>query len=184
MTPKFLTTPWSSSLNDIWRMDSSIQIWWTGTLWRLVLDDGVYFQAYPLIHISRSIFPQYLSWKTLKRQFVILGCILSSRSLWHQTTGWRSGECREAQTGVHQWLTNVRKSHQIQVQTPLKSLRLYRHPVPFKCIITPRTPTAEALVRDSVNKDYWEDSAVSIDVHQHPSNSNNDLKVHVPKNHI
>ena len=68
----------------------------------------------------------------------------------------------------------------IQVQTTLKSLRLYRHPLPFKCIITPRTPTAETLVRDSVNKDYWEDHASSIDLRKLPSNSNNDLKRHVP----
>ena len=43
------------------------------------------------------------------------------------------------------------------MQTTLKSLCLDRNPVPFKCIITPRTATAEALVRDSVNKDYWND---------------------------
>ena len=40
-----------------------------------------------------------------------------------------------------------------QVRTALKSFHLNRHPVPFKCIITPRTPTAEALIRDSVSKD-------------------------------
>jgi len=34
---------------------------------------------------------------------------------------------------------------------PEYSNGLLSHPLPFKCIITPRTPTAEALVRDSVN---------------------------------
>ena len=28
-----------------------------------------------------------------------------------------------------------------------------RYPVPFKCIIKPRTSAAEALIRDSVNDD-------------------------------
>jgi len=32
-------------------------------------------------------------------------------------------------------------------------------PVPFKCIIKPRTPTAEALIRDSVNEDCWDNHA-------------------------
>ena len=40
MTPKFLTTPWSTSPSGIWRMESSIQIWWTATLLRLVTDAG------------------------------------------------------------------------------------------------------------------------------------------------
>jgi len=34
---------------------------------------------------------------------------------------------------------------------PEFSTRLLTHPVPFKCIIKPRTPAAEALIRDSVN---------------------------------
>jgi hypothetical protein len=42
MIPRFLATPWSTSLNDIWRMASSIQTWWTGTLLRLVTDAGEY----------------------------------------------------------------------------------------------------------------------------------------------
>ena len=32
VTPNFFTTPWITSLNGIWRMEISIQIWWTGTL--------------------------------------------------------------------------------------------------------------------------------------------------------
>ena len=58
------------------------------------------------------------------------------------------------------------------MKTKLKSLCLNRHPVPFKCIITPRSPAAESLVRESVNKDYWDDCAVCVIVHQHPSSSN------------
>ena len=35
----------------------------------------------------------------------------------------------------------------------LKNLCLARYPVPFKCIIKPRTLAAEALIRDSINQD-------------------------------
>ena len=38
----------------------------------------------------------------------------------------------------------------------LKNHCLDRYPVPFKCIIKPRTPAAEALIRDSVNQDGWD----------------------------
>ena len=84
VTPKFSTIPWSISLNGIWRMESSTQIWWIVTLWHLVTDAGEYIQ-----HIHRYtshwsfFFFQDLSRKTLQWQLVILNCILSSRSLWH-----------------------------------------------------------------------------------------------------
>ena len=38
-------------------------------------------------------------------------------------------------------------------QTPDIILIFNRHPVPFKCIIKPRSPAAEALIRDSVNEE-------------------------------
>ena len=56
MTPKFLKIPWSTSLNGIWRMESSIQIWWIGTLWHLVTDVGKYIQ-HTILRLSLSIFP-------------------------------------------------------------------------------------------------------------------------------
>ena len=101
MTPKFLTARWSTSLNGIWRMESSIQMWWAGTLWHLVTDAGEYIQHIHRYDTSRWESSQNLSWKILKRQLVILNRILSSRSLWHQTTSWRPGGCHRAQTRVH-----------------------------------------------------------------------------------
>ena len=61
MTPKFLTTQWSTSLNGIWRMESSIQMWWTGTLWHLVTDVGEYIQ-YIFWYTSRWASSQDLPW--------------------------------------------------------------------------------------------------------------------------
>ena len=57
MTPRFLIIPWSITLNGIWRMEISIQIWWTGTLWHLVLDAGECVQ-----HILRYISHWASSW--------------------------------------------------------------------------------------------------------------------------
>ena len=51
MTPKFLTIPWSTSLNGIWSMEGSIQIWWIGTLWHLVTDAGEYIPTYSYISV-------------------------------------------------------------------------------------------------------------------------------------
>ena len=102
MTPKFSKTPWSSSLNDTWRMESSIQMWWTGTLWHLVTDAGEYNpNIFSDITSHWTSLLQNLSWKTLEWQLIILDCILYSRSLWHQTSGWRPGECHQAQSRVY-----------------------------------------------------------------------------------
>ena len=51
-------------------------------------------------------------------------------------------------------MAQYRKKININTNSEYAYLKLNRHPVPFKCIITPRTPAAEALVRDSANKDY------------------------------
>ena len=55
MTPKFLTIPWSTSLNGIWRMENSTQIWWIGTLWHLVTDAGEYISPYYHIYITKYL---------------------------------------------------------------------------------------------------------------------------------
>ena len=61
----------------------------------------VYLPIFSYIYHKASSHWQDLSWKTLKRQLVVLNCILSSCSLWHQTTSWRPRECYRAQTRVH-----------------------------------------------------------------------------------
>ena len=43
MTLNYLTTPWNTSLNDIWKMDCSNPIIWTLILWFLVLDAGWFY---------------------------------------------------------------------------------------------------------------------------------------------
>ena len=101
-------------------------------------------------------FPQNLSRKTLSRQLVILNCGLSSCTLWYHTTGWWAGQYHQAQTRIHPWSIVVRMITYIQVQpSKLENICFNRHPVPFKCIIKPRTPAAEKLIRDCVNDAGW-----------------------------
>ena len=105
--------------------------------------------------LSNTPLPQYMSWKIPERQLVILNCILSSRGIWYQTTNWRPGKYPQAQTWVHQRIIDVNMLFSIKYASNwlLRLLWLDRYPVPFKCIIKPRTPAAEALIRDSVNEE-------------------------------
>ena len=54
----------------------------------------------------------------------------------------------------------------MQVNRLLKSLWLNRYPVPFKCIIKPRTPAAEALIRNEEGYNGWEHIAELNIIHE------------------
>ena len=111
------------------------------------------------VHLMRY-FSQNLSRKTLKRQLLILNCILPARSLRHKATSWRPGYCHQAQARIQQWISVVRMKRSHKCKYTLGwHLYLNRYPLPFKCIIRPRTPGAEALIRDSVNEESWDNYA-------------------------
>ena len=64
--------------------------------------------TYSPIYALMDLYPQYMSWKTSKRQLFIFNCVLSSRSIWYQTSRWRPGKYPRSETRVLQWITVVR----------------------------------------------------------------------------